>query len=192
MGDGCIDVLPSCCRVKAGNVEVVSAAFGVEEDGFWCLTGERRFADAFGSVDDDLLWSDDFPSADRQGWFGSGCSFHGLNRAVCQMTASPRCADMSDKVRKFCSQPSGSIDLPRKNIFIFFSSTHRTCPIGTLKLSDDMSDSPEKLSDSLRDMSDSLRDMSDDLRDMSDNLRDMSDDPQNITQFLIIVSSATA
>jgi hypothetical protein len=27
------------------------------------------------------LWSDDFPSADRQGWFGSGCRFHGVNRA---------------------------------------------------------------------------------------------------------------
>ncbi len=88
---------------------------------------------------------------------------------------------MSDKIRKFCSQPRRSIDIPRKNIFIFFSSTHRTCPIGALKLSDDMSDSPEKLSDDmsdgLRDMSDSLRDMSDGLRDMSDGLRDMSDSP---------------
>jgi hypothetical protein len=92
---------------------------------------------------------------------------------------------MSDKIGKFCSQPPRTIDLPRKNIFIFFSSTHRTCPIGTLKLSDDMSDSPEKLSDSLRDMSDSLR-------DMSDSLRDMSDGPQNLSQFLIIVSSARA
>jgi hypothetical protein len=34
--------------------------------------------------------------------------------------------------------------------------------------------------------------MSDGLRDMSDGLRDMSDDPQNLSQFLIIVPSAAA
>jgi hypothetical protein len=66
LGDGGGDFLPRCGRVKAGDVEVVGAALRIEEDGFGCLTSERRFADAFRSVDDDLLRSGDFAPADGQ------------------------------------------------------------------------------------------------------------------------------
>jgi hypothetical protein len=54
LGDRGGDFLPGGRGVESGHVEVVGAAFGVEEDGFRQTACQRRFADAFGSVNDGL------------------------------------------------------------------------------------------------------------------------------------------
>ena len=59
IGNGCVDVVPLRGLGEAHHVQVMRAAFGIEEHGFGKVAGERRFADALRAVDYCFLGSRD-------------------------------------------------------------------------------------------------------------------------------------